>query len=363
MAVPDPAPPRILLVRLSAIGDVIHALFGLAALRAAQPAAHIGFLVEDRAASIVEGHPDLDRVHVYPRRRWQSGLLRDPLHTAQDATRFLADLRSARYDVAVDLQGNLKSGLLATLSGAPRRIGLSSRHAKEMSHLLHTERVEVPAGPLHRVDRALRLLSPLGVSGPAGSPRIAVRDDDRAEISGWLRAEGLVDGTFALLHPGTSGFGKHKRWEASRFGALAATLRRTRGLSSVVTWGPGEEGLADLVVAASGGAARRGPRTKRLTALAGLMERAALFVAADTGALHLAALLGVPVAGLFGPKDPRIYGPRGARVRVVHKGVDCSPCPKRSCADPVCMTSITVEDVLMAVDALLAQGVPAHQGG
>jgi ADP-heptose:LPS heptosyltransferase len=360
---PGPAKtPRILLVRLSAIGDVVHALFGVAALRAARPGAFIGFLVEDRAASLLDGHPDIDRVHVYRRSDWQRGAIREPLRVAGAAGRLLSDLRGERYEVAVDLQGNLKGAVLTSLSGAPRRIGLPPRHAKEWSHRFHTESVAIPDCRMHRVERVYHLLSPLGVTGPGGTPRVEVRPEDRDEVARFLAEQGLSTDRFAVLHPGTSAFGAHKRWPTDRFGRLAAELRESHGLRSVATWGPGEEGLADLVVEAAEGAAIRGPRTRTLTALAELASKSALFVAADTGALHLAALLGAPTIGLFGPKDPKVYGPRGPRVVVVHKGVDCSPCPKRRCENPVCMTTITIEDVLVAAGRMLSPTAPASKG-
>lgn len=345
--------PRILLIRLSAIGDVIHALHALAALREAHPKAFLGFLVEDRASTLLAGHPDIDRLHVFPRRTWSGQWLVDPASFSSGIGSFLSDLRAARYDVAVDLQGNLKGGVLSALSGAPRRIGLSRKNGKEMNHLFQTESVEIPGGPFHRVDRALRLLSPLGVGDRTGQPRVPVHADDESVISQFLAGADLEPGLFAVIHPTTSEFGRHKRWSIEGFGSLAALLLERRGLRSVVTWGPGERAMAEGVASASAGAAVVGPETGSLTAVAGIASRAALFVAADTGALHLAALTGTPTVGLFGPKDPRIYGPRGPRTAVVFKGTDCSPCPKRSCANPICMSDIEPEDVLEAALPLL----------
>ncbi len=346
-------PSRILLIRLSAIGDVIHALHGLAALRASRRGAHLGFLVEDRAAALVSGHPDLDRVHVFQRKDWQSGLLSSPLAVVGSASRFLSEVRNERYDVVVDLQGNLKGGVLSRLSGAPRRIGLAAAFGKEGNHRFQTELVSLPEGPLHRVDRVFKLLGPLGVSGPAGTPRLAIRQEDRAEMDACLAAEGLTPGRFAVLHPATSAFGRHKRWMPERFAELARALHRDQGLPSVITWGPGEEDLAGRVAGMAGDAALKGPRTSRLTALCALIEPAGLFVGADTGATHLAALLGTPTVGLFGPKDPKIYGPRGERVEVVTADVECSPCTLRKCDDPICMKSIEASDVLAAAEGLL----------
>jgi ADP-heptose:LPS heptosyltransferase len=325
---------RILLIRLSAIGDVIHALFGLAALRAARPDAHVGFLVEDRAASLLEGHPDVDSLHVFPRMAWQGGLLTAPGAVVGEAARFVAGLRRERYHVAVDLQGNLKGGVLSRLSGAPRRIGLAPGLGKEGNHRFQTEWVSLPDEPVHRVERVLALLGPVGVNGAAGTPRVPTTPEDRRLAEEILEERGLERGGFAVLHPGTSKFGEYKRWEAERFGELE---------------------LADRVVRASAGAASRAPRTPGFPSVAAVCRAAGLFVAADTGALHLAALVGAPTVGLFGPKDPRVYAPWGPRTTVVHKGVDCSPCPTRTCDDPVCMTSITVEDVLDAALSILEE--------
>jgi ADP-heptose:LPS heptosyltransferase len=202
------------------------------------------------------------------------------------------------------------------------------------------------------VDRVLALLAPLGVRGPGGRPRLPDGPGGE-EARSFLREAGLRKGGFAFLHPATSAFGRHKRWAPDRFGALAAAIREEWGLPSVATWGPGERELAMAVVAASAGAARPGPRTRSLLALAHLAGLAAVVVAADTGALQLSDLLGVPSVGLYGPKDPRVYAPRGERTAIVFKGVDCSPCPRRSCDDPVCMKTIEIDDVLRAVREVL----------
>lgn len=339
-------PRRILLVRLSAIGDAVHALHGLAALRAVRPDAFVGWLVEDKAATLLEGHPDLDRVHVYPRRRWRGALRARPGEVAAEAARLLAEIRAERYDVAVDLQGNLKSGVFTSLSGAPIRIGLAKGCGKEANHLFVNHPVSVPVDGFHRVDRVLALLAPLGVTGPAGRLRAPITAADREEVEGYLREAGLATGGYAVLHPGASARGREKRWPADRYGRLAALLYAELGLPSVVTWGPGERPLAEETVAASAGAARVAPPLVRLTALAEFSRRAGLFVAADTGALHLAALLGTPTVGLYGPKHPAVYAPRGARTAFVYRGG----------ADPVPMTTIEPEHVLAVARRLLAGG-------
>jgi heptosyltransferase-1 len=349
---------RILLVRLSAIGDVLQCLHGLAALRAARPEATIHWLVEDRCASVLQGHPHLDGVVVFERKAFRREIARPWLWPAAAARllRLRGALRALRPDVAVDLQGNLKGALLARLSGAPRRIGLAAgQGGREAAHRFATEGVRLPDGPVHRADRALALLRPLGAdpaaangARPAGVEAAGPWAEER------LREMGLRPGGFAVLHPGVSGFAELKRWPARRYADLALRIRDVRGLPVILTAGPGEEALADEVAAASGGAARRGPATRSLAELGALLARAAVVVGADTGPVHLAALLGVPTVALFGPKDPAVYAPRGPRVRVVWKSVWCSPCRLRRCGDPVCMTEMRVDEVLPAVEEALA---------
>jgi ADP-heptose:LPS heptosyltransferase len=255
----------------------------------------------------------------------------------------------------VDLQGTLKGALLARLSGAPRRIGLApGEGGREASHRFATEVVRLPPPPVHRADRALALLRPLGAvpGGAAARPAGVEAAGPWAEER--LRALGLRPGGFAVLHPGVSGFAELKRWPAGRWADLARRLRDERGLPVLLTAGPGEEALADEVAAASGGAARRAPATRSLAELGALLQRAAVVVGADTGPVHLAALLGTATVALFGPKDPAVYAPRGPRVGVVWKRIWCSPCRLRRCGDPVCMTEMRVDEVLPAVERALA---------
>jgi heptosyltransferase-1 len=339
---------RILLVRLSAIGDVLQCLHGLAALRAARPGAAIHWLVEDRCASVLRDHPHLDGIVVFERRALSRELRRPWLWPAAAARilRLRRELRALRPTVSVDLQVNLKGALLARLSGAPRRIGLS---------LFATEGVRLPAPPVHRADRARALLAPLGAGTATPAPAVGgvAAAGPWAEES--LRALGLVPGRFAVFHPGVSGFGDFKRWPPARYADLARRLGEERGLPVLLTAGPGEEALADEVAAASGGAARRAPPTGSLDRLGALLARAAVVVGADTGPVHLAAVLGVPTVALFGPKDPKVYAPRGPGVRVVWKQVWCSPCRLRRCGDPVCMTEMRLDEVLPAVEAALGR--------
>jgi len=350
-------PPRILVVRLSALGDVIHALPVLGVLREALPEAHIDWVVEDRAADLLAGRDELDRVVVFPRRELR-GLSKHPIPWSRRVVDFLLELRKYRYDASLDLQGNLKSGTIARLSGARQRFGLDRSHSREGNHLFTTLRIRPPRDATHRVERNLALVARM-VGKPVAwlDPGLPDAPSASARARELLAAAGVEEGTpYVVLHPGTSAFGAFKRWPPERFADLAATLA-ARGERVVVTAPPGEEDLAREVAARSDEAAVM-VETRGLDVLGEIIRGARTFVGADTGPLHLAALAGTPLVGLFGPKDPTIYGPWGERADggagllpvLGRTDVACRPCGLRACADPVCMTGLAAEAVLETLD-------------
>lgn len=354
---PAGRPPRVLLVRLSALGDLVHALPTLSALRQLLPEARVDWVVEDRFAPLLEGHPDLGRVVAFPRRALGACLAPwpRPLRLTRGLRTFLRTLREGAYDLALDLQGNLKSGLIARGSGARVVAGAGRAGSREGNHLLLTRRLTPPPGAPHRVERNLALLgAALGRTAPFVSPRLPLSPVERAAATEALAAAGLA-GRPIVLHPGTSGFGAFKRWPPERYGALAQRLG-SRAEPVVVTFGPGERDLADAVARASAGCAAVVP-TPSLRILAALLKGARLVVAGDTGPLHLAALMGTPVLGIYGPKDPAVYGPYGLRPDgaagplsvVTQPDVACRPCTLRRCDAPLCLTTLSPDRVLAAL--------------
>lgn len=315
-------PERFLLIRLSAIGDVINTLPTLSLLRSARPDARISFVVEDRAAELVIGHPCVDQVFVFERRRFRELLRAGPAgwgRLRREVRSYIAEIRAAAPDVALDFQGNLKGAVHSAASGARRRLGFARGHSLEGSRFVATETVVPPAEERHRVDKFCSLLGPLGIAGDERIYQLPVSPDAIARAAAYRESTGLDDGGFAVVHPGTSDKGAAKRWSPDRFGAVVSELERRGGVRVLVTWGPGEEGLAREVLRAAGGAGVIGPRPNSLLDLAALLARACLFVSGDTGPMHLAAAQGIPCLALFGPKDPAVYRPYGANHRVIHK--------------------------------------------
>ena len=266
---------NILLVRLGALGDIVHAVPAAAALRAAYPSASIDWVVDRRHHDMVRLVTVIDRVVTLDASTLGAWL------------RVVRELRAKRYDVALDLQGLMKSALLARVSGAPRVIGFSIWHLREKGARPFYSEVDSVQAEDHVVRKNLRLLRTLGIDSttvefPLRLVSSPVLDDVRREFG---------ETPFALLNPGAAW--PNKRWFSDRFGAVASFLRDVRGMRSLVLWGPGEAPLAHAVVEASEGAATVAPPTTVVDLLA-LSRAASLMVSGDTGPLHIAAAAGTP---------------------------------------------------------------------
>jgi ADP-heptose:LPS heptosyltransferase len=241
--------------------------------------------------------------------------------------------------------------LLGVLSGAKDRIGFARGHCREMNWLFNNIQAMPSSTRLLRAEKAAALAQVI-------EPELKLRPVTLAEEARNIErvAQFLQtfpgEGPLAVLHPGTSAFGRFKRWPAARFGETAALLQRGVGARCVVTCGPGEEELAREVVGASSAAARLAPKFT-LGEFIELLRRASVVIGADTGPLHLAALLKRPVVAIFGPKDPAIYAPYGTRSEIVRADLPCSPCTKRRCDHVRCMECISAADVAAASMRLL----------
>lgn len=342
---------NILIVKLGSIGDIVHTLPALAALRHAFPEARIDWLVESRSKEILLGNVALDELVEVDTLRWRRRLWAPATWT--EIAQCLGVLRSRRYDAVFDFQGLWKSGVFSWLTRSPKRIGFARGHLRESGAGFFThERLAPPDEVRHVIDRNLFLLRAIGVESSERAFPIVVPDEMRSRADQGLSSLGLSD--FVALNAG--GGWPTKRWSPERYGALAAEIGREYDLPSLVLWGPGEGWLAERIVATSEGTAQRAPATT-LREMIPYLERAQLFVGGDTGPLHIASARGVPVVGLLGPTDPARNGPFGEGDQVVWKGVPCSPCYKRRCPgfDTVCLRSMSVPEVMTAVRKRLAE--------
>ncbi|MBP8273983.1 MAG: lipopolysaccharide heptosyltransferase I [Acidobacteria bacterium] len=329
--------PSFLIVRLGSLGDLIHTLPAVAALRRAHPDARIDWLVEAPHRQLLTLVPILSNIVV----------LRDRSASAWMQAR--RELRARRYDVALDFQGLIKSAALARLSGARSVIGFDRAALREpAARFFYTRTAQVGEGR-HVIAKNLALVSAV-LERVETAMDFPMRDIESSALDA-LRAQGIEK--FALVNPGAAW--PNKRWPAERFGEIARALSDTHGLTPVVLWGPGERALAESVVTASGGAGVIAPETQ-LPDLVALSRAASFMISGDTGPLHIACATGTPTVSLFGPTDAKRNGPWDARDVVLSR-YDTCPCHyKRQCQQPAswCLPEITVAQVLDAVRTRLS---------
>jgi heptosyltransferase-1 len=340
---------RILIVKLGAIGDVVHTLPAVAALRAHLPEAHLTWAVERGGASrLLAGTTVVDQRLELNLKGWRR--LPPSRRSWEEMRVAFQNLRGERFDLSLDFQGLLKSASLPWLAGIRRRIGFERSALRERAAALFlTEEVAI-SPTVHIIEQYLGLVAHLGVrrEGPYRFP-IAVSPDEE-EVAERLHES--VGGRFVVLNPG--GGWPTKLWHPAGFARLADRLWEERGLPSFLTIGPGEEGLAEAVLAE----VRTGRLRKVLVGLKeyfALVRRADLFVGGDTGPMHLAAAAGTPIVALFGPTSAQRNGPFLAIDQIVERfDLDCrTDCYRRRCSHISCM-KIPVDPVWEAVQQRLA---------
>jgi len=336
-----PTPPqRILVIKPSAIGDIVHALPVLNLLRRKWPAAHISWLVSSACASLLEGHPQIDELIRFERRRFGKGW-RKP-SAALGLFNFTRNLREKKFDLVIDLQGLFRSGWLAWKTRAPIRVG--PREARELGWMFYTHHVATGFPEGHAVDRYLKIADALGLGRQPVEFVFATTDSDRQS------AADLIEPTkrFAVLLPGANW--KSKRWPVEHFAALVEPLRQRFGLESAVVGAAGDKELAAQVP----GSIDLTGRTN-LRQLVALMERAEIVIGNDTGPLHIAAALRRPMVSIYGPTNPDYTGPYGRLDTVLRNPISCSPCLSSRCKyfHHRCLKDLGPQNVLRAAETQL----------
>lgn len=338
--------PRILIIKPSSLGDIVHALPVLAALRKRRPEAHIAWLVKRRWAELLEGNADLDEIlrADFSAREWPGLMKRIFLE---------------RYDWVIDLQGLLRSGILAFATGSPVRVGFDASACREPLSSLFLNRRVRPAGDArypHIVDKNLAILSGLGLDPPGKEEslpdvRYTIRPEDERAVDAIL--SGMRE-TLIGIHPGAG----HpvKCWDPERFARLGDLLVDRLGATLILFGGPDSTERIPRILASMNRKPMLAPPLT-LKQLCALLRRCRVVVSADSGPLHLAAAVGAATVGLYGPSDPAVSGPRGGNVAILCKTCSCKgpkgPFINRRCGERTCIKSLEVEEVFEATRELL----------
>jgi heptosyltransferase I len=347
-------PEKILIIRLSAIGDVVDVLPALRCLRSNFPKSRISWLVEDRASTILSGLPDIDDVIVFPRKKWQREILKvnRTISTLSDVLSFYRKLHGEHYDLVLDFQGNLKSGIMDLITGAKNRVGFGKGFSKEFNYLFTKYRVYPKNKREHRIDKNLSLLKGIGFNAKFQNPEFPVSCPDQEYISHFIDENNKSSVPLIIINPCTSEYGSYKRWSTLNYAKLADMILEKHDVKVVFTWGPGELEIVNEIVSHMMQKALVSCKTT-IKQLIELLRRSDLYIGGDTGPLHIASTLCIPTVAIFGPKDPILYGPYHKNTAIINKELPCSPCRNRTCSDPECLTTILPEEVFQAVNQLM----------
>jgi len=336
-------PKSILIIKLSAIGDVVHTLPLLEVLRKNFPEARIDWLVEEEASRIIEGHSAIDHVIVSRRKSWQKGVLKpgERISALREIKGFLRDLRAQDYDLVIDIQGLFKSGLLTGLSRGRRKIGFTG--GREGSSLFLTEPPYFFDYNLHAIDRYLKAAEYLHCRVDSWKGDIPVRPSDKRAVEQFLSENGIENERLVAINPMARW--KTKLWEPERFARLADALGKEPCVTVLFTGSPHDRAVVDEIIAKMKSTPVNLTGRTSLKGLAHLYSRCRLLITTDTGPMHIAAAMGTPVVALFGPTAPWRTGPYGNSHLVIREEMACSPCFKKRCDHMSCMKNIRVEKV------------------
>jgi len=320
---------KILVVKPSSLGDVVHSLPFLNAINAGFPGASIHWVIAKGLEGILEAHPMIQKLWVINKDDWKKiGNLKV---TVSELKELFRNLRKERYDIVFDLQGLLRSGIITSATDAPVRIGF--KEAREGSRFLYTHKIEGGKN-IHAVDRYLKMAQFAGcdISNIFFPLPPVLRTSPSVQTP-------CSPGEYAVIVPGTRW--KTKKWPAERFGKLASRLP----LRTIVVGDKNEKDIADEIVSLADGRATSLAGETDLIGLTEIMKHAKFIVSNDSGPMHIAAALGVPVFAIFGPTAPERTGPYGEGHTVIREEISCAPCFRKTCENLKCMNSLSAEKV------------------
>jgi len=336
---------NILIIKLSAIGDVIHTLPSLAALRRVYPQAHVTWVVEEAAADLILNHPQLNEVLVSRRKAWiqdvKSGNFRKEW---QEIVQFIKDLRKRPYDLVIDFHGLLKSSIIVFLSGGKRKLGYDS--LQELSGLFLTEKIPEDMDK-HAVDRYLDFPFYLGAKKERAEFILPKSADAENKVKLLLASYGLDENNYIAINP--IAYWDTKLWDNEKFAKLADLIQE-KLKKKVVFTGSESKSVEEIAAKMKSKGINLGGKTS-LMELAHIFKKARMLITTDSGPMHLACAVGTPVIALFGPTDPKRTGPYGEGHIVIRDNLSCSPCFLKKCDTVNCMKNITPEQVYSVVES------------
>lgn len=323
------SPKKILIVKPSSLGDIVHSLPFLQALKDGFPDAEIHWIVAKGLEGLLENHPMVKKLLVIEKDRWKD--LKKIKDTASELAGISKELKRESYDMAIDLQGLLRSGLLAYATHAPVRIGF--REAREGSAVFYTHKI-TGGRDIHAVDRYLKIASALGCeTADAGFPMPLIKESDKVKR---LKENA---GDYAVIVPGARW--ETKKWSPEKFGRLASML----DMKSIIIGSASDIEISKRIEAASKGKALSTAGYTDIKELISIIRGARYVVTNDSGPMHIAAALGIPVIAIFGPTNPERTGPYGKKHIIISSDIPCAPCYKKRCKTMRCMEDISVEQV------------------
>jgi heptosyltransferase-1 len=326
-------PRKILVIKPSSLGDVVHSLPFLYALHDSFPFAKIDWVIARGIEGILQGNPMIRKLWIIDKDSWKKiGRLR---WTLSEMGQLVKGLKNEKYDIVIDLQGLMRSGMIAKATGSPVRIGFSE--AREGSALFYTHKIR-GGRDIHAVDRYLKIANAMGcVVDEVRSPMPLIKESDPVKC---LKKD---YGDYAVIVPGARW--ETKKWPAERFANVAAML----SVKSIVVGSKADAEISRVIEEKSGGKALSMAGRTDIRELICLIRGAKFVITNDSGPMHIAAACGIPVIAIFGPTNPVRTGPYGQRNIIISPSLDCSPCYKRKCKESKCMQEITPEKVIEAV--------------
>ena len=337
---------KVLVIRLGAFGDVVRTIPAVDALKKRYLAANITWLVDEDSANILEKLECIDSVIALSRR----GFLRD----FAGAVKALREIRRCRFTCVLDFHGLSRSGLFSFLSGCKHRVGFARGHVREFNSLFNNMYVDPGTELISRYEKNHSLVELFHVPPKTDTPVINLPEEEQQEIDSFIAS--LKNSGFVCLHPGTSRRGRYKRWYPQRFAKVADIIVEKYGLDIVLLFTDEEKDIVDVLISKARSELRISPKLNQRQ-LAYLIGRSSLYVGLDSGSMHVASLMKIPIVALFGPSDvvhnrPHNYAP----YRIVHGDAECSPCRKRNCSDRICMDAIQPQHVIESIDEIMQLG-------